>query len=351
MTAYIGRRLILVIPVLLGISIVTFSMIRLIPGDPALVMLGEHATVEARQAFKKRMGLDQPLPVQYARYVRSLATLDLGRAIRTGRPVISEIRDFLPATVELTLGALTFAITLGVLLGVIAAYRHNTLVDLGTMVGALVGVSMPVFWLGLMLIYFVGVKLRWLPPSARLTIGVPYETITQHYAITGAMVPWTDFLSRFYLLGSLVTGQWKVFKDALSHLILPSIALGTIPLSLVARMTRSSLLEVLHQDYMRTARAKGLAERVLLLRHALKNAFLPVITIIGLQLGLLLSGAILTETIFSWPGMGRYVVERVLGRDYPAVQGAVLLIASLFVFVNLLVDLSYAYLDPRIRYE
>lgn len=351
MTAYIGRRLVLVLPVLIGISIVTFAMIRLIPGDPALVMLGEHATLEAREAFMRRMGLDRPLPVQYAQYLKSLVTLDLGRAIRTGRPVVAEVMDFLPATIELTLGAMAFAVTFGVFLGVVAAYRHNSALDVATMVGALVGVSMPVFWLGLMLIYLFGVKLGWFPPSARLTIGLPYESITQHYHITGSLAPWTDFLSRFYLFGSAVTGQWRVFKDALSHLVLPSIALGTIPLSLIARMTRSSLLDVLNQDYMRTAQAKGLAERTLLFRHALKNAFLPVITIIGLQLGILLSGAILTETIFSWPGMGRYVVERVLGRDYPAVQGAVLVIASIFVFVNLVVDLSYAYFDPRIRYE
>jgi peptide/nickel transport system permease protein len=245
----------------------------------------------------------------------------------------------------------------GITAGIIAAYYHNSLFDLITMVGALIGVSMPVFWLGLILMYIFGFKLKWLPPSGRITPGIPMPTIPEVYNIhlTGPMgekVMWLlNFLSNFYILNSLVTGNWVALVDCLKHLILPSIALGTIPMSIIARMTRSSLLEVLHQDYIRTARAKGLRERAVIFRHALKNAFLPVITVIGLELGYLLAGAILTETIFSWPGMGRLVVDRILARDYPAVQGSVLVIAVLFVFINLAVDISYAYLDPRIRYE
>ncbi|MCS7287284.1 MAG: ABC transporter permease, partial [Anaerolineae bacterium] len=256
-----------------------------------------------------------------------------------------------------TLGAMFIACLFGITAGIIAAYYHNSVLDLATMVGALIGVSMPVFWLGLILMYVFGFKLKWLPPSGRITPGIPMPPIPEVYNINltgpiGEKVMWfLYFLSNFYILNSLVTGNWEALVDCLKHLVLPSIALGTIPMSIIARMTRSSLLEVLYQDYIRTARAKGLKERVVVFRHALKNAFLPVITVIGLELGYLLAGAILTETIFSWPGMGRLVVDRILARDYPAVQGSVLVIAVLFVLINLVVDISYAYLDPRIRYE
>jgi len=359
-TRYIIRRVLLLVPVLLGISIVTFAMLRLIPGDPAQIMLGEHATPDAIARIRARMGLDQPLPVQYVRYLGDVLRLDLGRSIKTNRPVTQEIAQRFPATVELTLGAMLVACLIGIPAGILAAYKHNSGFDLATMVGALIGVSMPVFWLGLMLAYIFGFKLRVLPPSARLTVGVPLVSLPEAWGLKGAFAatPWgarivsfLNFMSGFYILTSILTGNWPALKDVLSHLVLPSLALGSIPMAIVARMTRSSMLEILNQDYIRTARAKGLRERAVLLRHALKNGFLPIITVIGLQLGFLLGGAILTETIFSWPGLGRLVVDRILARDYPAVQGSVLMIAFMFVVVNLLVDVSYAYLDPRIHYE
>jgi peptide/nickel transport system permease protein len=359
LTRYVVRRLLLLIPVLVGISIVTFAMLRLIPGDPAQIMLGEHATRESVEEIRARMGLDQPIHVQYLRYIESVLRLDLGRSIKTNRPVLQEIGQRLPATVELTLGAMLVACVVGIPAGIMAAYRHNSSFDLATMFGALLGVSMPIFWLGLMLAYVFGFLLKWLPPSGRLTIGVEMQTIGEAWGRVsasatpspGTIITVDEFLSGFYILRALVTGNGRALVDVLSHLVLPSIALGSIPMAIIARMTRSSMLEVLSEDYIRTARAKGLKEQAVLLRHALKNASLPIITVIGLQLGFLLGGAILTETIFSWPGLGRLVVDRILFRDYPVVQGAVLVIALIFVVVNLLVDLSYAFLDPRIHYE
>jgi len=359
MTRYIVQRLAMLIPVLVGISVVTFSMLRLIPGDPATVMLGEHATIEQIEDFRERMGLNDPIYIQYLRYLQSVMRGDLGRSSLTQEWVIVELGQRLPATLELTLGAMFIACTVGILAGVIAAYYHNSFFDLATMVGALIGVSMPVFWLGLILMYIFGFKLKLLPPSARMTVGVELQTLNEAYHLDQILSgPWgtpviafTDFLSQFYLLASILTGDWKALLDVLKHLVLPSVALGSISVAIIARMTRSSLLEVLGEDYVRTARAKGLRERAVLTKHAMKNAFLPIITVIGLQFGGLLAGAILTETIFSWPGMGRLVVNRILARDYPSVQGSVLAIALVFVFVNLMVDISYAYLDPRIHYE
>lgn len=359
MTRYIVQRLVMLIPVLIGISVVTFSMLRLIPGDPATVMLGEHATIEQIEDFRERMGLNDPIYIQYLRYLQSVMRGDLGRSSLTQEWVIVELGQRLPATLELTLGAMFIACTMGILAGVIAAYYHNSFFDLATMAGALIGVSMPVFWLGLILMYIFGFKLKLLPPSARMTVGVELQTLNEAYHLDQILSgPWgapviafTDFLSQFYLLASILTGDWKALLDVLKHLVLPSVALGSISMAIIARMTRSSLLEVLGEDYVRTARAKGLRERAVLTKHTMKNAFLPIITVIGLQFGGLLAGAILTETIFSWPGMGRLVVNRILARDYPSVQGSVLAIALAFVFVNLMVDISYAYLDPRIRYE
>jgi peptide/nickel transport system permease protein len=359
LSRYIIRRVLLLIPVLIGISIVTFAMLRLIPGDPWEVMLGEHATEQAIAELRERMGFDEPLPVQYLRYVESVLRLDLGRSVKTNRPVLQEIGQRLPATIELTLGAMLVACAVGIPAGILAAYRHNSALDLATMFGSLLGVSMPIFWLGLMLAYVFGFRLKLLPPSARLTIGVEMKTIGEAWGLTlGAVSQSTtrimtpdEFFSGFYLLRAILTGNWTALRDVLSHLALPSIALGSIPMATIARMTRSSMLEVLGEDYIRTARAKGQREKAVLLTHALKPAFLPIITVIGLALGTLLGGAILTETIFSWPGLGRLVVDRILSRDYPVVQGSVLVIALIFVVVNLLVDISYAYLDPRIHYE
>ena len=357
MTRYIAQRLALLIPVLIGILIITFAMLRLIPGDPARIMLGEHATAESIARFREAMGFNDPIHVQFWRYLNNIVRGDLGRAIRTNEKVTVELAQRLPATIELTLGAMFISCLIGIIAGIISAYYHNSVIDLGTMVGALIGVSMPVFWLGLILMFVFGFKLKWLPPSGRLTVGIELQSLTDLF-LSGAaegtwqykLKPLTDFLSNFYLLTAVLTGNGKALWDVIKHLILPSLALGSIPAAIIARMTRSSLLEVLGEDYIRTARAKGLGERGVLFGHAMKNAFLPIITVIGLQFGSLLGGAILTETIFSWPGMGRLVVDRILARDYPVVQGAVLVIALVFVLVNLLVDVSYAYLDPRIRY-
>jgi peptide/nickel transport system permease protein len=359
LTRYIFQRLLLLFFVLLGISVVTFTMMHLVPGGPAEAMLGEHATDESVARFRKAYGLDDPIPIQYLRYLSRIARGDLGRSVRTNFLVTEELAQRFPATVELTFGAMFVACLIGIPAGIIAAYYHNSFFDLATMVGALIGVSMPVFWLGLILMYIFGFKLQWLPPSARLTVGVELKSIVETYNLKevltgptgGKIIAFLDFLSNFYILNALITRNSTALVDALKHLVLPSLALGSIPMAYVARMTRSSLLEVLSQDYIRTARAKGLRELAVILIHALKNAFLPIITVIGLLLGGLLGGAILTETIFSWPGMGRLVVDRVLARDYSAVQGGVLLIAFVFVLINLLVDISYAYLDPRIRYD
>ena len=360
MTRYIIRRLFLLLPVLLGISIVTFGMLRLIPGDPAQVMMGERATEEQLAAFRQRMGFDQPVYVQYLRYMRDLVKLDLGRSILTNRPVTEEIAQRFPATFELTLGAMAFSTLFGITAGIIAAYKHNSFSDVVVMFIALVGVSMPIFWLGLMLAYLFGFKLHWLPPSGRLTVGIELLPMTQAWRLGESLAATSprpplhallDFLSGFYVLDAMLTGNWKALWDVVKHLVLPSVALGSIPMAIIARMTRSSLLEVLGEDYVRTARAKGLHERSVLFAHALRNALLPIVTVLGLQLGFLLGGAILTETIFSWPGLGRLVVNRILARDYPAVQGTVIIIASTFVVINLIVDISYAYFDPRIRFE
>ena len=364
MTRYILRRLLLLIPVLLGISIVTFAMLRLIPGDPALVMLGEHATSEMVDEFREQMGLNESLSVQYLRYMRDLIRLDLGRSIMTNRLVTQEIAQRFPATFELTMGAMVFALVFGVSAGVAAAYRHNSFADISIMFVALIGVSMPIFWLGLVLMYLFGFKLQWLPPSGRLTVGVELLPIAQAWGLVeageeiistsaprGGWLGLADFMSGFYVLDALLTANWRALVDVIKHLVLPSVALGSIPMAIIARMTRSSLLDVLGQDFIRTARAKGLRERAVLMIHAMKNAMLPIITVVGLQLGFLLGGAILTETIFSWPGLGRLVVNRILARDYPAVQGSVIVIALTFVLINLIVDVSYAYLDPRIHFE
>lgn len=334
MIRYIAQRLLMLIPVLIGISIITFVMIRLIPGDPARIMAGERATEEQVQRVREMWGLDKPLHEQYLIYLKNLARGNLGRSLKRNEAVTQELRWALPTTIELAFSAMFVAILIGIPAGIIAAYKQNSWWDLLVMVGSMVGISMPVFWLGLLLIYVFALKLGWMPPSGRLSVGVKITPITGMYTVD-----------------ALITGNWRGFLDALKHLVMPAVAVGTIPMAVIARMTRSSLLEVLRQDYIRTARAKGLAERAVIFRHALKNAFLPVVTIIGLQLGTLLVGAILTETIFALPGMGRLIVDRILSRDYPVVQGAVLVFAATFVFINLIVDISYAYLDPRIRYD
>lgn len=348
----------MLIPVLFGILLVTFIITRLVPGDPCYVMLGEKATKEKCDDFKQRYGLNASIPVQFVRYMANLAQGDFGTSIKDRRPITDIIAERLPMTVELTFFAMLFSSILGVLLGVISALNRNSWVDMGTMLIANIGVSMPVFWLGLELAYLFALVLKgtpfFIPPSSRLSPGISLVPLSQTWGLenlTGVPRFLLMLVSNSAILNGLLTLNFPLVKDALWHLILPSTAVGTISLAVVARMTRSSLLEILGQDYIRTARAKGLVERVVITKHALRNALIPIVTIIGIQTGGLLGGAILTETIFSLPGVGSRMVEGILSRDYPIVQGFSVVIALIFVFTNLIVDLSYAYLDPRIRLE
>lgn len=356
MARFLVRRLLLLLPVMLGILVVTFVLVRLIPGDPCKSMLGERATEEKCNAFRERFGLNDPIPVQFVRYAGNVVQGDFGVSIKNGRPVTDVLAERLPMTMELTLFAMLFASVFGIALGVISAVRHNTAVDVGAMIFANIGVSMPVFWLGLMLAYVFALALKGtplqLPPSGRLTAGTDLPSLLKVWGMEDA-----QGLQRFIvllisnsvLLNSLIQGKFDVFVDALRHLILPAAAVGTISLAIIARMTRGAMLDALTQDYVRVARAKGLTERMVILKHTLRNALVPIVTIIGLQIGGLLSGAVLTETVFSLPGVGTQIVDAITARDYPVVQAFTVLIAIIFVVVNLIVDLSYAYLNPRIR--
>lgn len=319
-------------------------------------MLGERATDAVCDDFIRRYGLDQPIPIQFGLYLGQLARGDLGVSIKHSQPVTQLLIDRLPTTIELTLMALVFAVVIGVPLGLLSAYRRNSPIDVGSMIIANIGVSMPVFVLALLLQFLFALVLKGtplaLPPSGRLSSGVEVMSLVQVWhleGVTGPLRGFLDFVSRLYIPTALITGQWAALGDAFKHLILPMVALGTIPLAIIARITRSSLLEVLGLDYVRTARAKGLRERSVVLRHATRNALLPVVTIVGLQLGGLLSGAVLTETVFNLAGVGRTVYEAITGRDYVVIQGFTLIIAFAYIFVNLLVDLSYGFLDPRVR--
>jgi len=331
---YAIRRSLTLVPVLLGVSVLVFSFIHLIPGDPALTMLGERATPEKVAEVRTRLGLDRPIWQQYLLYVGNALHGDLGVSIVRGDPVASDLLRRFPATVELAVAAIAVAIALGIPIGVASAVWRNSLLDSLARLGALTGVSMPIFWLGLVLAWFFGVQLRILPTGFRLASGTTF-------------VPWTNFV----VVDALLQRDWAALADALRHLILPAVALATIPLAVIARMTRASMLEVLSREYIRTAEAKGLSRRVVILRHALRNALLPVLTVIGLQIGRLLAGAILTETIFSWPGIGLWVYESIESRDYAIVQGVSLFIAVIVVGVNLITDVLYAAVDPRIKYE
>jgi peptide/nickel transport system permease protein len=350
LTRYIIRRLISVIPTLLGVSIVVFLLLRLIPGDPAVAMLGEHAAQENVERIREQLGLNRPLFLdrealkqgdtggffdsQYFNYIGRLMRGDLGRSIHRRIPIAEELGQRFPATIELALVSLVIGTLVGVVAGIVSAARRNSVLDSITMVGSLVGISIPIYWLGVMEMMLFAIFLNWFPIGGRLDVNFEIPSVT-----------------RLLLIDTLIAGNWDAFVDVLKRLAMPVMALATHPMAIISRMTRASMLEVLQQDYVRTARAKGLRERMVLIRHALKNAFLPVITIIGLQTGGLLAGAILTETIFSWPGVGRWMYNAVLSRDYTVVQGGMLFIALIFVVVNLLVDLSYSFLDPRIQYE
>jgi peptide/nickel transport system permease protein len=348
---FIARRLLTAIPVLLGVVILVFVLARVIPGDPCRAALGERATEQACAAYTQREGLDQPIPVQLGKYLGNLLTGDLGESVSQRRPVTDILIERLPTTIELSVAALSIAIVVGVPLGVLAARRRNSATDVVTMVGANVGVSMPVFWLGLMLQYLFAVTLKntaiALPPSGRLTPGVVPTPFYEAWGLSGNGL--LDFISNFELLNAVLQWNWELFWDAFKHLILPALALATIPTAIIARMTRSSLLDALGLDYVRTARAKGLGESGVVVRHALRNSLLPVVTVIGLSLGTLIGGAILTETIFSLAGVGKTVYDAITARDYTVVQGFTLVIAIGFVVVNLLTDIIYTFLDPRVR--
>ncbi|MEN6572520.1 MAG: ABC transporter permease [Anaerolineaceae bacterium] len=358
MPQFVGRRLLLLIPVMIGVVLITFMIVRLIPGNPCVTMLGERATPAKCEAFMERFGLNDNVFVQFGRYLVNMAKGDFGVSIRFTRPVVDLISERLPMTMELTFLAMIFSTTVGVLLGVVSALKRNTFLDTLTMIIANIGVSMPVFWLGLLLAYLFALVLKdtpfVLPPSGRFSAGMALTNLADFWGmtnVTGLKKFIIDLFSNFTLINAIITGNWKIFGDALKHLILPAVAVGTIPMSIIARMTRSSLLEVLGQDYIRTARAKGLVERKVISKHAMRNAMIPIVTIIGIETGSLLSGAVLTETVFSLPGIGTSLVGAILARDYPVVQGFTMVIAIIFVLVNLIVDLSYAYLDPRIRLE
>lgn len=335
MPSFIARRLLAALPVLLGISLITFGFLKLTgaKGGICAAILGERYTEERCAVIRQKFGWDENLALQYGRYLSRTVQGDLGESMVTRRAVAAELGERFPATMELALVAMLLAVLVGVPLGIVAAARHNTWVDLSAMLVALGGVSMPVFWLGLMMIYVLAVRLDLFPTSGRLSSGMVLVDRTH-----------------LHLVDSLLARDLPAFKDALHHLVLPAVALSTIPASIIARIARSAMLDVLGQDYIRTARAKGLGERAVVLRHALANALLPVVTVIGLQTGYLLSGAVLTETIFSWPGVGSWMVNAISSNDLPVVQGGVLVFAIVFVLINLLVDISYAWLDPRIRY-
>ncbi|MGD7009759.1 ABC transporter permease [Metabacillus sp. 84] len=333
MLSYSLKRIGMLVPVLLGMTIIVFAIIRAIPGDPAQVILGQRATEEAVQQLTVKLGLDQPVYMQYGSYLLDLLSGNLGESIRTGEAITKEIMPYLAATAELTVFAMVVAIAVGVNAGIISAWFQRSWFDYLAMMIALIGISMPIFWLGLMEQWFFSIQLDWLPTTGRENIRNPVDSITN-----------------LYLIDTLIQGRFDQFGEVFKHLILPGTALATIPMAIIARITRSSMIEVLNADYIRTARAKGLRMSWVVYRHALKNAVIPILTVIGLQTGLLLGGAILTETIFGWPGLGRYVVEAIGYRDYPVIQSGILVIALIFVLVNLVVDLLYAAIDPRIKY-
>lgn len=334
MWTYLARRTLGLIPVLLGISLLVFLFLHLIPGDPAVVMIGERADAAAVERIRESLGLNKPLWMQFGYFVKQILSGDLGNSIFNQLSITNQIANRWPATFELALAAMLFASAIGIPLGVLAAVRKNSIWDNVATSISLLGVSLPVFWLGLLLVYLFSVNLGWLPAGGRISTDL--DSVFRR--ITG-----------FYVIDSVIQG--KGLLDVIKHLVLPAITLGTIPLSILTRITRGAMLEVLKQDYVRTANAKGQIPKVVIWRHAFKNALLPVITVIGLQFGTLLGGAILTETIFSWPGLGSWVYEGILNRDYPVVQGGVLFVAVIFVAANLLVDLSYALFDPRIQYS
>ena len=333
MLRFLATRLGLIVPTFIGVTLLTFALIRVIPGDPAELLAGERGIDPARHAeIRADLGLDRPLLIQYGVYIGDIAQGDLGRSILTREPVLEEFLARFPATLELSVCAILFALAVGLPAGVLAAARRGSVMDHTVMAVSLTGFSMPVFWWALLVILFFSVILGWTPVSGRISLLYFFEPVTG-----------------FMLIDSWLSNEPGAFKSAVRHLILPSMVLGTIPLAVIARMTRSSMLEVMGDDYIRTARAKGVSPLRVVAVHALRNALIPVVTVIGLQTGVLLTGAILTETIFAWPGIGKWLVESVHRRDYPVLQGGILLVATTVMAVNLLVDALYGFIDPRIR--
>ena len=332
MLRFVVRRLLLLIPILLGLSILVFMWIRALPGSPATTLLGERATAEAIAAINEQYGLNDPLHEQYLRYLKTVGQLDFGDSVTSRRPVFDEFKQRFPATIELAFAAMLFSILIGVPLGFLAAKRHGTWIDHSSLLASLLGISIPIFFLAIILKFVLAVKLGLLPTVGRSSVLIDLEHPTN-----------------FYVLDALLTGNFEALWDVLKHLVLPAVALGSIPLAIIARITRAAVLDVQNEDYVRTARAKGVSPGIVDRRHILRNALLPIATIIGLQTGLLLSGAVLTETVFAFPGIGTWLVDAIKARNYPVLQGGILFIALVFVLVNLLVDLSYALLNPRIR--
>ncbi len=332
MLRFVVRRLLLLVPILLGLSILVFLWIRVLPGSPATTLLGERATQEQVKAINEQYGLNDPLHEQYYAYLKTVGRGDFGDSVTSRRPVTDEFKERFPATVELALAAMLFSVILGIPLGFLAAKRYGTWLDHSSLIASLLGISIPIFFLAIILKYIFAVKLGLLPTVGRISVLIDLEHPTN-----------------FYVLDALLAGDVGAFWDVLKHLVLPAVALGSIPLAIIARITRAAVLDVQNEDYVRTARAKGMAPKIVDQRHVLRNALLPIVTIIGLQTGLLLSGAVLTETVFAFPGIGTWLVDAIDARNYPVLQGGILFIALVFVLVNLLVDLSYALLNPRIR--
>jgi peptide/nickel transport system permease protein len=333
MARYMLQRILIAIPVLFGVTVVVFLMLHSAGGDPATQILGPRADPQSVARLQEEMGLNRPLAVQYADFAKNALQGDLGRSYRSNDTVTDEVLSRFPATIELAFAAMLIGTTIGLIAGIVAGVRRDSFFDYSSTLGALLGISIPTFWLGMILIIVFGVELRWLPISGRINPRL------------GA-----DPSAPFLVINSALHGNWVVFRDSLEHLILPALTLAGWPAAIVARMTRAAIIETMDQEYIRTARAKGLQESLVIQRHALRNAFIPVVTVVGLELGGLLGGAVVTETVFSWPGVGKLAADAILARDYQVVQGVVLLLAAVFIILNLLVDLVYSWLDPRIRY-
>lgn len=333
MAKYIVKRLLMLIPVLFGVSIIVFFLLRICAPDPAPVVLGQHATEQSINEWRAANGLDKPVIIQYVDFIKGAVTGDFGTSYYTKKPVLEEIAARFPATLEIAIFAIIIASVFGIAIGVLAAVKKNSIADNASMILSLVGVSIPIFWLGILLIILFVKVLGWLPASGRI------DPMLRPDSVTG-----------LYLIDTLATGNFTAFKDALWHMILPGCTLALYTLAIISRMTRSSMLDTLNQDYIRTARSKGLGEGRVIVKHGLRNALMPIVTVIGLQFGALLGGAVLTETVFAWPGIGSYTVDCITKSDFPVIQAVVLIIATIFVLMNLIVDIIYAFLDPRIKY-